>query len=762
MKQIAQRISQPKSVNSAAEQAMHVKKLADSHSRKLDNLAKGMPILDGTEVLDLIIEYVETKDEDAFCTVHLINEEATHLICKASSAALSTLKASLSNLEIEDFPNSLAIAAQQGIRAVVEDLRCHADWQHHHARTALAGLIAVWIEPIRASTGKVIGTFSIFRSSSAGPPSDNDLDRLQNASNLARIALERKSLQEELLLAASVYQNSSEAIMITDQKDYVVAVNPAFTRITGYPEYEVIGKPQRHFKQNRAGGASYKKIMQILRADGHWQGEIWSRHKNGAELAVWLTLNSIPDEIGDVYRHICLFSDITEKKRSEELIWKQANYDALTLLPNRRLFFDRLQLEISKSKRTGKTLVLMMIDLDGFKAVNDQLGHAAGDHLLKETAKRLRGCVREGDTVARLGGDEFILCIPQIGDIACIERIARSINQILARSIGLADKFLRVSGSIGIAEYPKDADNMDDLLKHADQAMYASKKLGRNRYSRFTSSIHEESEQQQQLINCLRYALDARQFKVHFQPIVDLATDRIIKAEALLRWTHPLMGKINPAVFIPIAEEIGLIGEIGDWVFQQAVQYAKRWGQCSSTRIQISINISPIQLLDGGSHNTWTEFLQKDTSSAANLAIEITEGLLLNEHREVTEKLMRFRELGIQIALDDFGTGYSSLSYLMKFKADYIKIDRSFIEGLPTDPSCIALCEAIIAMSHRLGLKVIAEGVETKAQRDQLRDIGCDYAQGYLFSKPVPAEEMEQLLLAQSVLASANQTAKGT
>ena len=750
MKQIAQRISRPKAVKSTEKQAMNAKKLADSHSRKLDNLAKGMPILDGTEVLDLIIEHVETEDADAFCAVHLINEKSTHLTCKASSAALSSLKASLSNLEMEDFPNSLAIAAQHGVRAIIEDLRFHADWKHHHARIIPAGLLSLWIEPIRASTGKVIGTFSIFRRSSVGPPTGGDLDRLQNASNLAGIALERKNLQEELLLAASVYQNSSEAIMITDQKDCVVAVNPAFTRITGYPEHEVIGKPQRHFKQNRNGGASYRKIMQILEADGHWQGEIWSRHKNGAEFAVWLTLNSIQDENGDIYRHICLFSDITEKKRSEELIWKQANYDALTLLPNRRLFFDRLQLEISKSKRTGKTLVLMMIDLDGFKSVNDQLGHAVGDHLLQETAKRLRGCVRDGDTVARLGGDEFILCIPQIGDTACIERIARNINQILARSIGLGDKFLRVTGSIGIAAYPKDADNMDDLLKHADQAMYAAKKLGRNRYSHFSSAIHEESEQQQRLINGLRYALDADQFEVYFQPIVDLATNRIVKAEALLRWTHPLMGIINPAFFIPIAEESGLIGEIGDWVFLQAVQHAKRWDQSSSTRIQICINISPIQLLDGGSHNTWTEFLQKDSSSAANLAIEITEGVLLNEHPHVAEKRMRFRELGIQIALDDFGTGYSSLSYLMKFKADYIKIDRSFIQGLAADPSCMALCEAIIAMSHRLGLKVIAEGVETQAQRDQLWDIDCDYAQGYLFSKAVPAVEMEQLLLTQS------------
>jgi diguanylate cyclase (GGDEF)-like protein/PAS domain S-box-containing protein len=748
MQQIAQRMARHQPIEPTTDPAPHAKKPADTRAKKLDNLARGMPILDIAEVLDLIIDNVETEDGDALCAVHLVNEAATHLICKASSHALSTLKTFLSNLAIKDFQNSLAVSAQQGARAIVDDIYSNADWKRHRARMDPLGLAALWIEPICASGGGIIGAFSIFRRRAALPDC-NDINRIRNAANLARIAFERKNLQEELLLAASVYQNSSEAIMITDQNDYVVAINPAFTRITGYQEYEVIGKPQLHFIQNRAGMVSYRKILQTLKTEGHWQGEIWSRSKNGEEFAVWLTLNGVQNENGDIYRRICLFSDITEKKRSEELIWKQANYDALTLLPNRRLFFDRLQIEISKSKRSGQMLVLMMVDLDGFKAVNDQLGHVAGDRLLAETAGRLRECVREIDTVARLGGDEFILCIPHISNIACIERIAHNINQSLARSVGFGDKFLPISGSIGIAAYPRDADNMDELLKYADQAMYTAKKLGRNRYSHFTPAIHEENQQQQNLINGLRYALDARQFEVHYQPIVDLTTNRIVKAEALLRWMHPQMGVVNPGVFIPVAEEIGLIGEIGDWVFHQAIAQAKHWNKPPRSRIQISVNVSPLQLLNGGSYNTWTAILQKDMSSATDIAIEITEGLLLREHPEVTKKLAGLRARGVQIALDDFGTGYSSLSYLRKFKADYIKIDRSFIQGMTHDPSCIALCEAIIAMSHRLGLKVIAEGVETDEQRILLSDFGCNYAQGYLFSPPVPAAQMEQLLLAQ-------------
>lgn len=434
-------------------------------------------------------------------------------------------------------------------------------------------------------------------------------------------------------------------------------------------------------------------------------------------------------------------------RRSKALLWKQANFDTLTGLPNRDLLRDRLAQEIRKSERSGLPLAVMLIDLDQFKEVNDTLGHDLGDMLLGEAARRIASCVRNSDTVARLGGDEFIVLLPQISNASHVGGIAQKIILKLAEPFHLRNEIAHISASLGITLYPDDAADIDGLMKNADQAMYVAKKNGRNRFSYFTAALQEGAQKRLRLIKDLRGALAGNQLKVYFQPIVELSTGQVHKAEALLRWVHPQRGMISPADFIPLAEETRLIIEIGAWVRMESAIWCKRWNELCPEEFQVSVNKSPVELMDDSEINgvaAFIDYLRTHNMSGKNFVFEITEGMLLNLSPSVSNKLMALRDAGIQVSLDDFGTGYSSLSYLRKLDIDYLKIDRSFVSNLEPDSDDLVLCEAIISMAHKLGLMVIAEGVETEQQRDLLINANCDYAQGYFFSRPIPPEEFEE------------------
>ncbi|GBL45481.1 diguanylate cyclase/phosphodiesterase [Sulfuriferula multivorans] len=459
-----------------------------------------------------------------------------------------------------------------------------------------------------------------------------------------------------------------------------------------------------------------------------------------------ISLNKVNLDAGDMF--IGVARDITEKKKTAELIWQQANFDSLTGLANRHMFQDRLEQDIKKAYRANLPLALMVLDLDRFKEVNDSLGHDVGDLLLKAAAQRLISCVREADTVARLGGDEFTVILGELNDVDCVERIALTILQKLSEPFHLGDQVVYLSTSIGITFYPQDATSFDELLKNADQAMYAAKHQGRNRCSYYAPFMQEAVQTRMRLANDLRSALSALNdsFRLFYQPIVDLATGTTHKAEALIRWQHPTRGLIHPMEFIPIAEETQMILEIGDWVFRDAARQAARWRLSHHAAFQISINVSPVQIHNMANARNWPDYLQTLGLPGQSIVVEITEGLLLDASIGVTEKLRAFHEAGMEVSLDDFGTGYSSLCYLKKFNIDNIKIDQSFVRNLAPDSDGMVLCEAMIAMAHKLGLKVIAEGVETPEQRELLAAAGCDYGQGYLFSIPVPAEDFEALL----------------
>ncbi|TCV89610.1 sensor domain-containing protein [Sulfurirhabdus autotrophica] len=470
-------------------------------------------------------------------------------------------------------------------------------------------------------------------------------------------------------------------------------------------------------------------------------------HPTGAD-ARWVevNLNKVNLDAGEMF--IGIARDVTQKKKSDEQIWQHANFDALTGLANRRLFQDRMEQEIKKAHRANLQLALIILDLDRFKEVNDTLGHEMGDLLLKEVAQRLVSCVREADTVARLGGDEFAVILGELEDIDCVERITQTILKKLSEPFDIGEQVIYISTSIGITLYPEDANSFDELLRNADQAMYAAKHQGRNRCSFYAPSMQEAVQHRMRLANDLRITLGAltESFRLAYQPIVELSTGIIHKAEALIRWQHPTRGLINPAEFIPIAEETQMILEIGDWVFHDAALQVAKWRLSHHSAFQVSINVSPVQIQNMTSFNEWFDYLQKLNLPGQSIVIEITEGLLLDANEGVTKQLQTFHKAGIDVSLDDFGTGYSSLSYLKKFNIDNIKIDQSFVRNLAPDSDDMVLCEAMIAMAHKLGIKVIAEGVETAEQRDLLAAAGCDYGQGYLFSKPLPAKEFEVFL----------------
>jgi diguanylate cyclase (GGDEF)-like protein/PAS domain S-box-containing protein len=548
---------------------------------------------------------------------------------------------------------------------------------------------------------------------------------------------ERKRTEEQLRIAATFFETTSEAITVTDTNNRIVAVNPAFSLITGYSEEEVIGKDPNILSANRHSADFYNNMWQTLQRMGRWQGEIWNRRKNGEVFPEWLSIVAIKNEKGETNQYMAVFSDITKRKRDEEKIWRQANYDALTGLPNRNLFKDRLDRAIQAAHRDKSNLALLFIDLDRFKWVNDTMGHAAGDKLLQETASRLGRSVRESDTVARLGGDEFTVILSNIHDTLDVDRIADNLLRQLAEPFELEGKEAFVSGSIGITLYPEDAVDMEQLLRNADAAMYQAKESGRNVFRYFTKEMNEEAQRRVLLQNQLRRVLEGNELILHYQPIVT-SNGKIAGAEALVRWQHPSFGLIPPDEFIPLAEEVGLIVDIEQWVMRQACYDAVVFQERVGEDFFMSVNVSSMQCKSDRCRLFLGSMLKETGISPARLKLEITERVMMENTDQVVGLLSEVRSMGVRLAVDDFGTGYSSLSYLKQFPVDVLKVDRTFIRGLPSDGDDVALVEAIVAMAHSLNLQVIAEGVETAEQLAFLHSLGCDLHQGYYFSRPIP------------------------
>lgn len=724
-----------------------LRKMAErrEHMRKntLEKVAKGCSL---EEIMSHIIETSEAIYPGIICSVLLLDNEGKHLCIGAAPSLPDFYNQAIDNFAIGAQAGSCGAAAYSGKRFFVENIATHPNWKDYRALAAQAGLGSCWSVPIHAASGHVLGTFAMYRKEPS-TPSDHEIALIESAANLLGIAIDRVRAEEELQLASSIYLNISEGVLVTDANHKIVACNPAFSRISGYSFDEIQGKEPFLLHSDRNQPELSAVMLDSMTQRGYWQGEIWNRRKNGEVFLTWLTINAIRDDQGEVQSYISIGSDISSKVRSDELIWRQANYDFLTDLPNRHMFQDRLQQEIGKSLRENALLALLFLDLDHFKDVNDSLGHSMGDQLLVQAAERIKNCVRETDTVARMGGDEFTVILPKLKTTLDAEKVAKHIISALAEPYFIGNETIYVGASIGIAFCPNDTTSLDQLVRSADQAMYASKALGRNRLSYFTQSLHDEAFNRLKMLSDMRAAIASEQFELYFQPILDLNDKRICKAEALIRWHHPERGMISPAEFIPLAEESGLIVSIGDWVFKEAASKAKYWSDLLNFELQISINISPAQFQSTSLNiSDWMTYLQQLGLATKQLNIEITEGLLLNASEDVKNKLLQLRDAGVQVAIDDFGVGYSALSYLRQLDIDHLKIDQSFIQNLDAVQNDLVLTEAIVVMAHKLGLKVTAEGVETEEQRRLLLDIGCDYGQGYLFSRPLPAAAFEAFL----------------
>ncbi|MBX3617435.1 EAL domain-containing protein [Nitrosomonas sp.] len=698
---------------------------------------------DCKEVCETVCLLLEQLLDNAVATVMLLDKEKQ---CMNVFAAPSVPEACITKLnglrpgpEAGSCGNAVFRQEPVYIESTLDDPR----WQSIRQLAIDFNILSCWSMPIRSKGGECVGSFAL-SSFERRLPSSFHRKLLEIGSFIIGIALEQQKINEQLNLSSKVFENSPEAIMIADADKMIISINRALHKITGYSSEEVVGKPVSIVTSIRHGTKFFQKIWLSVKQFNHWQGEVWGRNKRGLEYPAWFSITPVLGKDHVINYYLINFSDITDKKKSYEIIWRQANYDSLTGLPNRNMFYERLDHEIKNASRAGIKLAVLFIDLDRFKEVNDSFGHSTGDALLVEAAKRLNRCVREADTVARLGGDEFTIILNGISDQHCAEMIIKMILVELAKPFHLNSKQAYVSASIGVTFFPDDANNAELLMKNADQAMYTAKNSGRNCWNCFTSNMRTAIEIRSRTAYELRHALRSEQFFLTYQPIVELATNRIYKAEALIRWQHPERGVIYPAEFVAIAEEINLITDIGDWVFKQAADQVAHWQAHYNRDFQISINKSPKQFISKMSD--WVDHLNERKISGKSIIVEITENLLLDVHELVVKQLLNYRDAGVQVAIDDFGTGYSSLSYLKKFDIDYLKIDQSFVANLDSESYDRILCEAVITMAHRLGMRVVAEGVETELQKQLLLEMRCDYGQGYFFSKPLTVDKFEAFL----------------
>jgi diguanylate cyclase (GGDEF)-like protein/PAS domain S-box-containing protein len=564
---------------------------------------------------------------------------------------------------------------------------------------------------------------------------------------LTREIRQRRKAEDGLRLSAKVFEQNSEAIMITGADYAIVSVNRAFTQITGYSEEEAIGRNPRFLASGKQNQSYYQNFYATLERTGLWRGEIWNKRKNGEIFPQWSTVSVLRDDAGNVTHYIAVFLDITERKMEEERIQYLANYDVLSGLPNRYLLNDRLDQALNLAQRHQTKLAVLFIDLDHFKNINDSLGHDIGDELLKAVAQRLKACLRRSDTIARQGGDEFIALLGDLNSEDEVTFVAEKMIESLRSEFKIGELQLSISLSIGVSIYPDDGETAVQLLRNADMAMYRAKDSGRNQFQYYEAEMNVKAVQRMQLESELRNAIAKGQLALHYQPKVNVASGAVVGMEALLRWFHPQLGAVSPAQFIPVAEESGLINEIGDWVVRQAVLQQRIWQSQGYRIVPIAVNLSARQFSQKEVVQKIIAVLREVGISPHFIQFELTESLLMEAGQNSVELLTQLSEAGFDLSLDDFGTGYSSLSRLKHLPFKSLKIDKSFVRDIATDENDEAIVSATAVLAHALEMRVIAEGVETQEQLDFIRDLMCEEYQGYLFSRPLPADEVLKYLV---------------
>ena len=563
------------------------------------------------------------------------------------------------------------------------------------------------------------------------------------AGNAAKALL---ALAEKTRLIAKVMDHLAEAVVILDTDFRVASVNPAFTAITGYAAGNVTGRAPPFLTALKRDKGLFAQMQNALAGAGRWEGEIWDARKSGEAYAEHLSIAAIADDDGSVQQYAAVITDVTKRKQDEERIRYQANYDALTDLPNRALFLDRLTQALPTMARAGARLGLMFIDLDGFKLVNDTLGHDLGDHLLREAAARLGKCVRSGDTVARLGGDEFTIIMPNLHEPRDAPLVANRVLDALSKPFDLDGHGAFVSASIGITIFPDDARDANGLLRNADTAMYRAKEQGKANFQFYTADLNREVKERLIVKNGLSKALERDEFSLYYQPKLELKSGRIASVEALMRWHNRDLGMVSPARFIPVLEETGLVIEVGAWAIRAACAQHKAWKDAGLPPLRVAVNLSARQLREISFVSVFEGALKDTGVGPDGIEIEITESMLMSDSARIVVALRDLSDMGVRIAMDDFGTGYSSLSYLRRFPIDTIKIDRSFVADIVSNSDDAEIIRTIITMGQTLNRWIVAEGVETEEQAALLKGYTCDEIQGYYLSPPLPADKLTRFM----------------
>ncbi|MEC4750660.1 EAL domain-containing protein [Methylomicrobium sp. Wu6] len=721
----------------------HEQNLEELRGFMLECITSSMPL---AEVLDAITHKAESLKPGAHCAMLLLDDSGLHLRLAAAPSLPNFYKSCIDGMPVGDNMGCCGYAASKGQSAIADDIAGDPCCAGMRMPLEQAGLASWWSEPIRGSGNRVLGTFAVYQRTPA-MPDDYDRKLIETVTHYAALTIDRKRAETQLKLAAKVFEQSQEGFMITDAKRNILRVNPAFTAITGYSEEDAIGKSASMLSSGRHDGEFYRNLWETIDAHNFWQGEIWNRRKNGEVYPELLNISVVRDSFGNVSEYVGVFADITQLKASEAQLEFLAHHDMLTSLPNRLRLFFRLEHSIDTAKREGMQIALLMLDLDRFKDVNDSFGHLVGDQLLQLVANKLVNRVRDIDTVSRLGGDEFTVVLENISQPEDAARIAQAIIADLSEpwSIPHTGEVL-IGASIGISLYPQHGHTPELLLQNADAALYKAKEGGRNRFAFYSNEFTEAARQRIDMEGRLRRALLQNELLVYYQPQIDIATGKIVGAEALARWQDPVEGMIPPDRFIPIAEQTGLIQPIGAWVLKETCRQGKEWLDKGFKPISLAVNVSQHQMRQSDVSALVADVLRETGFPAEYLEMELTESGLMERQSDVMEILKNLRAQGVRLAIDDFGTGYSSLAYLKRFPLNVLKIDKNFIDDIPVQQDDMEIAATIIAMGHILGFKVLAEGVETLEQLAFLKGKGCDLYQGFLVSHPLSAAEFSAQL----------------
>jgi diguanylate cyclase (GGDEF)-like protein len=740
----------------------------------LEYIAKNNDLI---EILDKIVHLAEHRNPNSKCSILILNDSKKNLLSGSAPSLPDFYNEAINGVEIGEKVGSCGSATFKQERVIVEDIDTHENWQPYLALTQKANLHACWSEPIFSSSDEILGSFAIYYDHIKSP-TDFELKLISSYAHLASVAIEKENnnklikekeqqileqikksndiLEDSLRLINNIIDTVSVRIFWKDKNGTYLGANKLFLEDAKLSSKdEIIGKNDFQMPWGKTEAKLYRDDdLQVMNSDISKINFEEIQTNDKGEVTVLLTSKiALKNTNEDIIGVLGSYMDITKQRKIEDelreqkvILSHQAQHDALTGLPNRVLFNDRLEQAIEKAKRNNSKVALLFIDLDHFKEINDSLGHDIGDEILKEVTHRLRGTIRDEDTVARLGGDEFTVILEDLNQGQDASSIAAKLLESLAKSMHINDNVLYVSSSIGISIYPDDGVSAKDLLKFADSAMYKAKDDGRNNFQYYNASMTELAFERVVMETSLRAALKNNEFIVYYQPQVNGATDKLIGMEALVRWQHPTMGLVAPDKFIPLAESTGLIVELDRYVMKRAMMQISQWYEQGLNPGVLAMNLAIKQFQRQDFIPMFKELMQETNCQAEWLELEVTEGKIMTHPEESIKILNEISDLGIELAVDDFGTGYSSLAYLKRLPIDKLKIDQAFIRDLPDDEEDAVITKAVIALSKSLNLKVIAEGVETKEQRDFLVENGCKKIQGYFYSKPIPADELELIL----------------